>query len=58
MELDPNKIISPNWKQNKDRVTFTIDPELHKKLKMLMIKRDRTKAWLICHAIKKLLENS
>ena len=43
-------------KENKDRVTFTIDPELHRQLKRLMIKRDRTKAWLICHAIKILLE--
>ena len=57
MKIDPDKIISPNWKKNKDRVTFTIDPELHKELKRLMKRIDRQKSWLICKAIKDLLQS-
>ena len=44
-------------KEHKDRVTFTIDPQLHKELKRLMKRIDRQKSWLLCHAIRKLLES-
>ena len=44
-------------KENKDRVTFTIDPDLHRQLKKLMRRIDRQKSWLICKAIRDLLNS-
>ena len=42
-------------KQQKERISITIDPELHKKLRKLMEKLDRSRSWLVNHAIRKLL---
>ena len=43
-------------KQPKERISITIDPELHKKLRKLMIKMDRSRSWLVNHAIRKLTQ--
>ena len=43
-------------KPQKERISITIDPDLHKKLRKLMEKLDRSRSWLICHAIKKLTQ--
>ena len=43
---------------NKERISITIDPELNRKLENLMLKLERRKSFLVCKAIKHLVNNN
>jgi len=43
---------------NKERISITIDPELNRKLENLMLKLDRRKSWLVCKAVKNMINNN
>jgi predicted transcriptional regulator len=44
-------------REHKIRVTFTMDPDLYRKMRKLIDKTERSMSWTICRAVKLLLES-